>query len=99
MKKTTENFKKALSLNGENLIYLNNLYLCYKSLNDKENSDKILQKMNSITPNTSDDYIQFAQILYDRKDYEGAKTYLIEGLKKFPNNPILKGLFNQLNKS
>ena len=97
--KALENFKKALSLNDENLIYLNNLYLCYKSLNDKENSDKILQKMNSITPNTSEDYIQFVQILIDRKDVEGAKTYLKEGLKKYPDNPILKGLFNQLNKS
>lgn len=97
--KALENFQKAVELNGENLIYLNNLALCYKSLSDRENYQKTIQKITSYIPKTQEDYVQLIQIFYDRHDIERTKLILNEGLKKYPNNPILKKLFNELNKS
>lgn len=96
--KALENFKKAVNLNNENLIYLNNLALCYKSLGDRENYEKIIGKIATYIPKTQEDYIQIAQILYDRKNYEKARAILMQGMKKYPDNPILNKLFTELNK-
>ena len=96
--KALENFKKAVSLNNENLIYINNLALCYKSLGDRENYEKTIGKIAAYIPKTQEDYVQITQILYDRKDYERARAILMQGMKKYPDNPILNKLFTVLNK-
>lgn len=83
-------FKKALEYEPLNLVYTNNIAICYKSLEDVENYKKTMDKFLKLTPVTSDDYLQLAQILYSEKNLEGAKKAIQDGLLKFPDNVLLK---------
>ncbi len=96
-KQALEYFLKAVNLK-ESMMYLNNLALCYKSMNDRINYEKTAQRLSSITPQIPDDYLEFSALLADRKNYAKAKEVLEEGMKKYPDNLLLKETFKRLNK-
>lgn len=99
IKKALENFENAFLADENNYIYMNNLAICYKSLNDTKKYEEIMAKMQVTNPITKDEYVQLVKILYTKKDIEGAKVLLNQAIKKYPKDPFLKELFNKLNKS
>lgn len=92
-------FEKASSLRPENMVYLNNLAMCYKSLGEQENFEKTVNKLGNLSPNTPNDYVQLAGLLISKKNIEGAKKALSDGLERFPDNMLLKEMLSKLNKS
>lgn len=90
-------FKKAYELNPKSLIYLNNLALTHKSMNNKEEYEKLVSKITSLDPKTPEEFLELSQLLYDRKNYAGAKKVLETGLETYPDNLLLKSAFDKLN--
>lgn len=91
-------FEKAIDKEPVNMVFLNNITLCYKSLEDNENYKKTLDKLYSLTPVTAEDFLQAAQILYSKGSIEEAKKAITSGLLKFPDDLSLKETQNMLNK-
>ncbi len=102
-KQALTNFQKAVEIAPYNILFLNNLALCYKSLNDKENFFATVNKIERIKPSEAEDFIQLAALYLDRKNYAAAKKILEEGLALYPDNLLLKTFYedvlNKLNKT
>ena len=94
-----EYFLKAVEINDKSFVYLNNLALCYKSLNETEKFKMTVKKIMSLTPAAPSDYVQLSALYYDRKDFEAAKNILNEGIKLYPDNLLLKEILKKLNKT
>lgn len=92
-------FEKAVKINSNSFIYLNNLAICYKSVQDNENFKKTVETILNLTPEFPEDYIQLSQLYMDRNNLEAAKNALEEGIKNYPDNLLLKELLNKLNKT
>ena len=92
-------FEKAVKINSNSFIYLNNLAICYKSVQDNENFKKTVETILNLTPEFPEDYIQLSQLYMDRNNFEAAKNALEEGIKNYPDNLLLKELLNKLNKT
>lgn len=92
-------FEKAVKINSNSFIYLNNLAICYKSVQDNENFKKTVETILNLTPEFPEDYIQLSQLYMDRNNFEAAKNALEEGIKNYPDNLLLKALLNKLNKT
>lgn len=92
-------FEKAVKINSNSFIYLNNLAICYKSVQDNENFKKTVETILNLTPEFPEDYIQLSQLYMDRNNLEAAKNALEEGIKNYPDNLLLKALLNKLNKT
>ncbi len=92
-------FEKAVEINPNGFIYLNNLAICYKSIQDIENFKKTVDKILNLTPEIPEDYIELSQLYMDRNNFEAAKNTLEEGVKNYPDNLLLKELLNKLNKT
>ena len=92
-------FEKAAKINPNSFIYLNNLAICYKSVQNNENFKKTVDKILNLTPEIPEDFIQLSQLYMDRGNYEAAKNTLDEGIKNYPDNLLLKELLNKLNKT
>ena len=92
-------FEKAVKINSNSFIYLNNLAICYKSIQDNENFKKTVETILNLTPEFPEDYIQLSQLYMDRNNLEAAKNALEEGIKNYPDNLLLKELLNKLNKT
>ena len=90
-------FNKAYNINPNSLIYLNNLALTHKSLNNKEEYEQLINKITSLDPKTPEEFLELSQLLYDRKNYAGAKKVLETGLETYPDNLLLKSAFDKLN--
>lgn len=92
-------FERAVKINSNSFIYLNNLAICYKSVQDNENFKKTVETILNLTPEFPEDYIQLSQLYMDRNNFEAAKNALEEGIKNYPDNLLLKELLNKLNKT
>lgn len=92
-------FERAVKVNSNSFIYLNNLAICYKSVQDNENFKKTVETILNLTPEFPEDYIQLSQLYMDRNNFEAAKNALEEGIKNYPDNLLLKELLNKLNKT
>lgn len=92
-------FEKAVKINSNSFIYLNNLAICYKSIQDNENFKKTVETILNLTPEFPEDYIQLSTLYLDRGNFEAAKNALEEGIKNYPDNLLLKELLNKLNKT
>ncbi len=83
------NLKRAVELNPDNVIYMYNLSLAYKSAKMDSEYQKIYQKIMNFKPKTAQDYIDSSTIYYDRGQSDIAKTILDEGIRKMPDKKIL----------
>lgn len=98
LKIALEYFEKAIKLAPDNLIFLNNLALCQKSLNMMNEYKDTILILENTPPEKPIEYLQLSQILYSRKNYAGARQTVEMGLSRFPDNLLLKSALNQLNK-
>lgn len=89
LKNAILNLKKAVDLEGDNLIYLYNLSLAYKSANQKDLYQKTCSKIFSKSPKTPQDFIDLSTIYYDNNQIDVAGATLDEGIKKFPNEKVI----------
>lgn len=92
-------FKKAINLESDNVIYLSNLAMNYKSLGDMNQYNLLTNKVSYMTPKTPIEYLQISQIFHSRNNLVGAKSILQKGLENYPNNLLLKEAVLKLNKS
>ena len=99
LKISLEYFKKAINLEPNNVIYLSNLAMNYRSLGNLDEYNSITNKISFITPKTAVEYLQVSQILYSKNNIIGAKSILQKGMEIYPNNLLLKEAFSKLNKS
>lgn len=97
--KAKEYFEKAHAAAPDNIMYLHNLMLCAKSMGEKSLYQTLMIKSSNITPKTPLDYIHLSQIAHDKSDYMNADKILQDGIKKFPDNLMLKQAVKKLNKS
>ncbi len=97
-KRALYNLDKAYSIN-KRIIYLYNLSFVYKSLNMVEKYEEVISEINSYEPVNVRDYIDLSSILYDKKDFEGAKNILLKGMAKYPESSLLNSAYAKLNKT
>lgn len=91
-------FQKASSIKNS-IIYLNNLAMSYKTVSDEKNYEETVLKIVNMEPQSPLEFLELSQVLYSRKNYDGAKKALIKGLELYPDNLLLKGAFSKLNKT
>ena len=89
LKNAYSNLKKAVDMNPDNVIYMYNLSLVYKSTKQDSEYQKMYQKITRFEPKTAQDYIDLSTIYYDRGQSDIARSTLDEGIKKMPDKKII----------
>ena len=89
LKKALDNLLKANELEPDNVIYMYNLSLVYKTVRQDNLYNKIYGKIMKFSPKTAQDYIDLSTIYYDRGQSDVARTLLDEGIRKMPEQKAL----------
>ena len=89
LKKALINLQKANELEDNNVIYMYNLSLVYKTTRQNDLYEKIYNKIMNFKPQSVRDYIDLSTIYYDRGQSDIAKTILNEGIRKMPEKRAL----------
>ena len=89
LKKALINLQKAVNLEPDNVIYMYNLSLIYKSTRQDDLYQKLYNKILRFSPKTAQDYVDLSTIYYDRGQSDIAKTILEEGIRKMPQAKII----------
>lgn len=89
LKKALINLQRAVNLEQNNVIYMYNLSLIYKSTRQDDLYQKIYNKISRFEPKTAQDYIDLSAIYYDRGQSDIAKSILDDGIKKMPETKAL----------
>ncbi len=84
LKKALINLQRAVELEPNNVMYMYNLSLVYKSTRQDDLYQKLYNKIARFEPKTAQDYIDLSTIYYDRGQSDIAKTTLDEGIRKMP---------------
>ena len=84
LKKALVNLQRAVELEPNNVMYMYNLSLVYKSTRQDDLYQKLYNKIARFEPKTAQDYIDLSTIYYDRGQSDIAKTTLDEGIRKMP---------------
>lgn len=84
LKKALANLQRAVELEPNNVMYMYNLSLVYKSTRQDDLYQKLYNKIARFEPKTAQDYIDLSTIYYDRGQSDIAKTTLDEGIRKMP---------------
>lgn len=99
LKKALDNLLKANELEPDNVIYMYNLSLVYKTVRQDNLYNKIYGKIMKFSPKTAQDYIDLSTIYYDRGQSDVARTLLDEGIRKMPEQKALYTAKSKLLKS
>lgn len=89
LKKALINLQKAVNLEPDNVIYMYNLSLVYKSTRQDDLYQKLYNKILRFEPKTVQDYIDLSTIYYDRGQSDIAKSILDNGIRKMPDKKAL----------
>ena len=89
LRKAVINLQKANELENNNVIYMYNLSLVYKTTRQNDLYEKIYNKIMNFKPQSVRDYIDLGTIYYDRGQSDVAKTILDEGIRKMPEKKAL----------
>ncbi len=89
LRKAVINLQKANELENNNVIYMYNLSLVYKTTRQNDLYEKIYNKIMNFKPQSVRDYIDLSTIYYDRGQSDVAKTILDEGIRKMPEKKAL----------
>lgn len=89
LKKALDNLVRANELEPDNVIYMYNLSLVYKTTRQDNLYDKVYKKILSFNPKTAQDFINLSTIYYDRGQSDVARTLLDEGIRKMPEQKAL----------
>ena len=89
LKRALINLQKAVELEPDNVIYMYNLSLVYKSTRQDDLYQKLYNKILRFEPKSTQDYIDLSTIYYDRGQSDIAKTILDNGIKKMPEAKAL----------
>ena len=89
LRKAVINLQKANELENNNVIYMYNLSLVYKTTRQNDLYEKIYNKIMNFKPQSVRDYIDLGTIYYDRGQSGVAKTILDEGIRKMPEKKAL----------
>ena len=89
LKKALDNLLKANDLEPNNVIYMYNLSLVYKTTRQDNLYNKIYNKILRFKPQTVQDFIDLSTIYYDRGQSDIAKSILDEGIRKMPEQKAL----------
>lgn len=89
LKKALINLQKAVNLEPDNVIYMYNLSLVYKSTRQDDLYQKLYNKILRFEPKVAQDYIDLSTIYYDRGQSDIAKTILDNGIRKMPEMKAL----------
>lgn len=89
IKNALQHLKQAHSTDKNNVAYMYNLALAYKSDQQENMHNKLMQKVFSFEPKTQKDYISLSGIYCDLKKYDVATFLLDSGIKKYPRSKPL----------
>lgn len=85
-KSSEENFKKALSINKQNIPALQGLIRLYSSQKNQNLVNQYTKELENLTGNDPSAAIVLGRTYEDKKEYEKAENVYKNLQKKFPNN-------------